>query len=33
MAEYQDQERVEQDTGHNMGQREPGTSQKSSVAK
>ena len=30
MAEYQDQERVEQDTGH-MGQREPVTSQELSV--
>jgi len=33
MAEYQDQDRVEQDTGHDMGQREPGTSQESSVGK
>ena len=33
MAEYQDQERVEQDTGHDMGQREPGTSQELSLGK
>jgi len=33
MAEYQDQERVEQDTGHDMGQRDSGTSHESSVGK
>ena len=33
MAKYQDQERVEQDTGHDMGQRDPGISHESSVGK
>jgi len=33
MAEFQDQERVEQDTGHDVGQRDPGTSHELSVGK
>ena len=33
MAKYQEQERVEQDTGHDMGQRDPGISHESSVGK
>ena len=33
MAKYQDQERVEQDTGHGRAQRDPGTTHESSVGK
>jgi hypothetical protein len=33
MAKYQDQERVEQDTGHDKVQRDPGISHESSVGK
>ena len=33
MAEYQEQERVEQDTGHDMGEGDPGTTHESSVGK